>query len=240
MQDELFIAALKRALRSKGLTYQHLSEKLGVSESTIKRSFSRVGELTLTRVAKILAIAELDFFDIAKLMKPSKKDHYTLSFDQESILSEDPFLFRLFHYLLFEPKGEWFKTLQKKDPIGLQKQLKILREIGLIEDVIDQKVIHTHTTVRWQEDGPLMTKYSGIILRTFIQGSFDPVFDEKIFKTRTLSKESRLLIKKKLNLLSHEIDDLADLESTDDATLERTFFVLSFRPFAYQEIQDKS
>src|SRR4051794_12812285 len=59
------VDALKRELKSRGVTYAALARKLRLSEATLKRMFSR-RDFTLKRLDDICAAAQIDFSDLAR------------------------------------------------------------------------------------------------------------------------------------------------------------------------------
>ena len=89
------VEALKACLRARGLTYAALAAKLGVSEATVKRMFSR-GSFTLKRIEQILEAIELDLQELARLARDGSPAPAELSHDQEQGLARDERLFSVF------------------------------------------------------------------------------------------------------------------------------------------------
>ena len=75
-QPNELVDALKRALRRQGLSYAKVAQRLGVSESTIKRAFAR-GNFTLQRMADICAVANTDIGHLAALAEEMGSDKKT-------------------------------------------------------------------------------------------------------------------------------------------------------------------
>jgi transcriptional regulator with XRE-family HTH domain len=63
-----FVETLKKCVRARGLTYAGLARALKLSEPSVKRLFSR-GSFTLRRIEEILAVLELDLYDVARMSR---------------------------------------------------------------------------------------------------------------------------------------------------------------------------
>ena len=66
-----FVEALKKCVRAHGLTYAQLARELGLSEPSVKRMFSR-GTFTLRRIEEILALLELDLYEVARMSRSGR------------------------------------------------------------------------------------------------------------------------------------------------------------------------
>ena len=66
-----FVDALKRSLRSRGLTYGALARELRLSEASVKRMFSR-GTFTLSRIEQILAVLDLELDEVARMSRSAE------------------------------------------------------------------------------------------------------------------------------------------------------------------------
>src|SRR5689334_4581860 len=89
------VEALKSSLRSRGMTYRDLARKLGVSEATIRRTFSR-GTLTLARIEQILEALEIDLQELARLARDGSEAPAELTHEQEAALAREERLFSVF------------------------------------------------------------------------------------------------------------------------------------------------
>jgi transcriptional regulator with XRE-family HTH domain len=96
------VEALKQALRARGLTYAQLARRLGLSEPTVKRMFSR-GSFTLVRLEAILRVLELELQDLARMSRGGDAGSATLTLDQEAVLARDERLLSVFWLL----RNDW-------------------------------------------------------------------------------------------------------------------------------------
>ena len=94
-----FVDALKRSVRARGLTYAELARRLRLSEASVKRMFSR-GTFTLARIEEVLAAANLDLYDVARLTRGKGNGAVELTQEQEAGLAGDERLLAVFWLLL--------------------------------------------------------------------------------------------------------------------------------------------
>src|SRR3954464_14888667 len=91
------ILALKRGLRSRGITYAMLAKRISLSEPSIKRILSR-GSLSLPRLERI---CEATGISLEELIRPVSsgpaETSSTLSAVQETALAADPPLLACFY-----------------------------------------------------------------------------------------------------------------------------------------------
>lgn len=234
-QSAQFIEALKRCLKAKSMTYQSLAERLGISETSIKRNFSE-GSFSLKRIGAILDVLEVNFADVAKLIAatPDKRPN-VLTFDQESILASDKKLFSFFHLLLFGTSAEESRLKLSLSQPQVRRFVGILKEIGLVEvksngqirSLIDRRV-------GWRDNGPLRKAYAKQLIGEFLKNPFDGDQEVFTFKTRSLTFASQAQLARKMQLLAAEMDELSTIDSTIVKGKTRPVaFIMGFRPFTF-------
>src|SRR3982751_6707193 len=83
------VHALKRALRSRGITYAMLAKRISLSEPSVKRILSR-GSLSLPRLERICQAAGLSMEELVRPVASAPSEtSSTLSAAQESALAAD-------------------------------------------------------------------------------------------------------------------------------------------------------
>src|SRR5262245_28999474 len=70
-QADLLLEVLKKALRERGLTYSRVAKGLGLSESSVKRTFSQE-TMGLDRLEEICALAEIEISDLLEMMRAAE------------------------------------------------------------------------------------------------------------------------------------------------------------------------
>lgn len=89
MEDQQrLVAALKRALRARGISYSQVAAALHLSEATIKRQFSR-GGFTLERFQTICALADTTFHGLVRSQAWQDEAVIHLTVEQEHQIALD-------------------------------------------------------------------------------------------------------------------------------------------------------
>ena len=88
-------------------------------------------------------------------------------------------------------------------------------------------------SLRWRADGPLSQKYSGAIQAEFFASRFDAADEHQDFLTGPLSKESFCIIKRKIDAIFREFDELSDLDAhAAEANRDVFWLYCGIRPWA--------
>jgi transcriptional regulator with XRE-family HTH domain len=99
-QTELLLEALKRALREQGVTYRELGRKIGLSEPSVKRTFSS-RRITLDRLERMCRAAGMSIFELSREAEiGAEAEVYQLTIAQERRLVRDAALFYFFWMLV--------------------------------------------------------------------------------------------------------------------------------------------
>jgi DNA-binding Xre family transcriptional regulator len=226
------LAALKVALKSRGMSYRTLAARLKLSEASVKRLFAEE-TFTLRRVEEICEVLEIDFFELARQARGAATDTDEMSSTQEQALADDPRLLGLF-YLVF---NDWSMAdiletyvLTKAECLALLLKLDKLRLIELgANDTIRLKV---PKALRLQRDGPIRRSYGKSVVADFIQADFLAMGAYFRFEFRDLSKASVAHMERKLERIAHEFHELAELDSYLPADERQTVgMALGVRPW---------
>ena len=87
-QAAALVEALKAALKSSRITYACVALGIGLSESSVKRKFSR-GEFTLGEIDRICSLCDMDISSLVKLMEQRHGRLQALSVAQEREIAAD-------------------------------------------------------------------------------------------------------------------------------------------------------
>lgn len=167
------VEALKALLREQGITYGELATRVGLSESSIKRHFSR-GTFSLQRLAQCCDAVGASLFDLARRAKAdAASEVYRLSLAQERRLVADVGLFYFFWMLVHRHS---VKSIQRRYPIPARRLHRWLLELHRMEILelrdADRVVMRVPSTVVWNEDGPIERLIVARSLPVFLQGRF--------------------------------------------------------------------
>jgi transcriptional regulator with XRE-family HTH domain len=217
MQRRQLIATLKRALRSRGLTYADVARRLELSEATVKRVFHR-GDLTLSRLEEICELAGLQLSDLMERMTAAQPLVSELTPEQERELIADPKLL-LMSYLLM---NRWdVADITRRFAIEANEAkhlLRRLRDLELIEILpFDRIKVLTARNFSWRRDGPVQRYFLEQVQRDFFDARFDAPDDVLYLLGGLLSEDSRRIVAQRMRRLAAEIDEL----SKQDARLPR-------------------
>lgn len=236
-QTQQLINATKKVLKHRGMTYQDLAFKLGLSHSNVRRMFSK-GALTLERLEEICEILDISFFELSKLATLPHRNTTIFTLKQELALSKDQKLFSYFYLLA---SGLSPKAIASRHLFNQDEEMVLLIELDKLE-LIDlypgNKVkCHFKTDVKWIKGGPLENKYRLQARKEFWQSNFDGK-NEKIYSLFGRFSQSGIeIVKKKVERLLKEIEGLSEEESLyKQEELQDMFFIFAFRPWAFSAV----
>lgn len=209
-----FVDALKRSLRSRGLTYGALARELRLSEASVKRMFSR-GTFTLSRIEQILAVLDLELDEVARMSRSAEAQARELSLEQESALAKDERLLSVFWLL----QNDW-RFAEVVDAFAISRAeltgaCARLEKLGLIDwrpgDRVRLKVAKDFA---WRAGGPVKKVYGRRVMQEFLQGRFEAPLELLRFESRVLSPESAMVLKRRLERLARDFNEFAAADAS--------------------------
>lgn len=212
-QTEEILDALKKQLRSRGLTYADVAKAIQVSEASVKRLFSEQS-FSLKRLEAICDFLEITLFDLTKQTRLAEEVKASeLSVSQEKALANSPHLL-LFFYLLIN--GWTAKRIERRYQIAAVKSTKLLAQLdrlGLIELLPKNKVrCLTSRYIAWRPNGPIRQRYESQAITEFITHLFKAPDEHFSFQYGELSPASAAVLKRKLAKVEKEFQDLIDVD----------------------------
>jgi len=229
-----FVAALKKTLRSHGLTYRELARKLGLSEPTVKRMFSR-GAFTLTRIEQILRVLDLELYDVARMSRGQAAAPVELNLDQENALARDERLLSVFWLVL----NEWtFAEILEAYAITkpeLTLAFARLARVRLIDWGPGERArLLVGRDFRWRAAGPVKKAYGNRVLQELLKGRFEGPAEVLRFEARDISDESAAVVRRRLERLAAEFNELAEVDASLPARKRNGFGLLvACRPWQF-------
>lgn len=223
---------LKRVLRTQGVTYREIAEGVGLSESSVKRIFSRGSDLRLKQVERICRYLNLDLFEVTRMAaKDATASTTTLTPKQERAFVADP---KLFWFFLFVAKQASVEGVRKRFKLGTTQVERYLLQLDRL-DLIDlrernQFKVLVSPTVRWAKNGPLARWLYDMGRKVFLSSNFDGEDEFFKFYVVKFTAESFARFKARLELLAEEI--LATSLEFDmlSADAKRTGVIMAFKP----------
>jgi transcriptional regulator with XRE-family HTH domain len=170
---ELVMQALRSGLRRAGVTYRQLAERIGMSESSIKRVFSQ-GDMSLTRLAAVCKAAGLSMEDVLREAADAAPHADVLTLAQERSLMADPELLLVAICCLGHWSAEQIVETYAIDDAACVKALVRLDRLGLIElRPLNRYRLRVSRTFRWQADGPVQQFFREAMVPDYYAGRFD-------------------------------------------------------------------
>jgi len=212
-----FVEALKKCVRARGMTYAQLARAVGLSEPSVKRMFSR-GTFTLARLDEILAVLELDLYEVARMSRGVDQDPNEMSLEQEAALAKDERLLSVFWLI---SNGWRFEDILGEFSIskpGLTLAIGRLSRLKLVDWGPGEKLrLRVPKDFRWRAGGPVKKAYGRRVTREFLQARFDAPLELLRFESREMSAESAAVLKRRLERVVAECNELAELDAAAPA-----------------------
>ena len=227
------VEALKKALKTRGMTYAELAKALRVSTPTVKRQFSQ-RSFTLDRLEAILRVLEMDFLELARLSQNGVAGPAELTLEQETALARDARLFSVFWLIC----NEWrFDDITDEFKLGapqITQYYARLEKLRLIDWRPGNRArLRVPKHYVWRLGGPLRKTYGLRVITEFMRSKFDAPHDGFHFEAQDLSSESVAVVKKRMARFAAELNELVEIDATVPAKKRVTLGVLlACRPWS--------
>jgi DNA-binding Xre family transcriptional regulator len=234
-ETKALVDALKRSLRSRGITYRKLGHCVGLSESSVKRLFAE-RSFTLARLERICAVLDMSVADLVRMASGARPAQpHSLTLEQERTLASDSTLLALFYLLLNGRSVDESARRLRLAPRTLRALLARLASARLLD--LDGKRgvrLHAKPPIAWRPDGPVRKLYERQVRAEFLQGKFDGASEALTFHSAELSPASIRILLRKLERLAADFADLAALDMHLPAREKTSVAVLlACRPWVF-------
>lgn len=200
------LTTVKSLLRSQGITYRHLAQRLGLAEISVKRQLNS-GRLPLERLVEIAGVLGLS---LGELVEQAGSDSPTLSQlqpQQERELIRDP---QLLLVAVAALNGWAFTDLlgtYRLEEAELTRALLRLERLGLI-DLLPANRIRLRVTrdFRWLPGGPIEQFFLAEGLPDFLAAGFQGPDELRCFFHGMLSPAALTEIHRDIALLRQKFD----------------------------------
>lgn len=175
----LLIDTLKNILKNKKITYKVISEKLSLSEVTVKRIFSTY-DCTLTRLASICKVAGINLMELAEIsIQESKNKNYFLNEEQENYFTKNPYHFYIFKEFSRDKSFTQIMDEQNISQLFLEKILIKLDKLKMIElNSNNQVQIIAKGLIRPNLEGPFFNKIIKSQNHDFLEETYKDIRNE--------------------------------------------------------------
>jgi transcriptional regulator with XRE-family HTH domain len=202
------VEALKRALKSKGLTYADVARHLGMSEASVKRMFSR-RDFTLKRLERVCQHAGLEISDLVR--SSEGEAHYVsqLTREQEKELVADQKLLLVAVCALNHVPFEEIVATYELSNAECVRLLVRLDRLGIVDFLPGNRIKpRISRTFAWIPEGPIQTFFKAQAAKEYFNATFDKPGELMLFVNGMLSKGSTAAIIARLKRVAAEFADL--------------------------------
>lgn len=213
--SRMLVQAVKKNLKSRGITYAELAKNLNISEAGVKRMFSKEA-FTLQRLDEICSVMNIGLFDLVMLARGQQEQPASeLTFEQEDALAASEQLLMVFYLVINGWSVEEIMTGRKLDQKTMRRLLSKLDKLRLIELYPDDQIKKlTIPHIRWRADGPINKKYDQPAIAEFLFAKFSDPRDEFNFFFYQFSEASIRHIKRRISALNAEILAFAETDAS--------------------------
>ena len=169
----LLIDVIKQELKAQDMTYADVAQTLEMSESSVKRMFSKK-EMPLTRVDDICRLLNTDFAEIARRVSQATPLMTELTYEQETAVSQTPQMILcaicVLSYWTFEQIVETYEITEAQTTACLLT----LNKLGVIElKPLNRYRLKVAKTFKWRSDGPIRQYFLQHVVGEYFAGRFD-------------------------------------------------------------------
>lgn len=235
-QTHAIHTALKKLMRSRGVTYADAAEVLRLSEASIKRLFSQQA-LSLSRLEALCNWLHVDIQDVVRMSRDQEPLTTELSEEQERVLLGDSGLLLLAYLLLNHWTVEEILQTYGFSRPEITRRMFRLQELGLVEVLpFDRVRLRTARNFSWRKDGPVQRYFADQVLSDFLASDFDQPGETMEFVSGMLSRKSIVYLHGRVAELARELDGLveADLGLPASERLGSSLFI-AFRPWEFHK-----
>lgn len=169
----LLIDVMKQELKAQDMTYAHVAQALEMSESSVKRMFSKK-EMPLTRVDDICRLLNTDFAEISRRVSVAVPLVGELTYAQELAVSKDPKLMLCATCVLSNWTFEQMVQTYQITEVETTACMLMLDKLGVIElKPLNRYRLKVSKTFTWRSDGPIRQFFLTHIVGEYFGGRFD-------------------------------------------------------------------
>ncbi|BBL89105.1 transcriptional regulator [Vibrio rotiferianus] len=167
LTPEYLLAALRQAIKTKGLTYRELSEKMGMPLSTFKRHLTSTN-LALDKLLEYCRAVDCTLDELQKLANQLQaEDQDYFSHTQDEVFFQFPHLYDFYRELRMLRGKDGYTILMKKYALSKQSMSDYLGALELLDLVyVDEEnniTLHGPLYYSYADNSKLNDKYTEII-----------------------------------------------------------------------------
>ena len=202
------VEMLKRELRNRGVTYAQVARKLGLSEASVKRMFSR-RDFTLKRLDQVCQLTNADFSDLARTLNREETLIAQLTQEQEKEIASSIKLFLVAVCALNHVTTEQIVEIYDVSEAECIQLLVKLDRIGFIRLLPNNRIrLLVSRDFAWLPDGPIQRFFKQHAHGDFVRSRFDRPDEYFVAVNGMLSTTSRTAVVARLKRIAREFSEL--------------------------------
>ncbi len=206
--SDSMVDVLKRELKACGVTYAQVARKLGLSEASVKRMFSR-RSFTLKRLDQVCELANTEFSDLARALNQDEKLISQLTHAQEKEIVSNRKLFLVAVCALNHVTLEQILAIYELAKAECIQLLAQLDRLGFIQLQPNNRIrLLVARNFSWLTDGPIQRFFKEQAHNEYFRSHFDRPDEYMIVVNSMLSRTSSAAIVAKLKRLARECSEL--------------------------------
>jgi transcriptional regulator with XRE-family HTH domain len=208
-QVGLLIDELKRALKAHGVTYAALAERVGLSESSVKRLFATRG-FSLQRLEHVCNVLGLEISDLVHMMNERREYLTELTPEQEDALLADPKLLLMTYLLINGWPLQEIVANYEIDTAEAERLLIRLHRAKIIELLPFNRVkLLTARNFTWRKNGPVQRFFQQHVQRELMDAPFAGPGEQFRFVGARLSRTGLAQMQQSIERVAREFEELA-------------------------------
>jgi transcriptional regulator with XRE-family HTH domain len=201
------IDALKQALKTQGMTYAGVARGLGMSETSVKRMFSR-RDFTLKRLDRVLALAGLELEELAALGRQDKLVSQLSSQQERTIVTDKKLMLVALCAMNNWPLEKITRNYDLSEAECIRYLVRLDR-LSIIRLLPGNRIrLLLSRTFTWLPDGPMQQYFKAQAEGDYFRSRFDRPDELMLFVTGRLSQGSRAAMLTRLRRVAAEFAEL--------------------------------
>lgn len=235
-QAPLLVGELKRYLKAQGVTYAELANRVGLSESSVKRLFA-TQSFSLQRLEQICNAVGIEIGDLVELMNERREFLTELTPEQEEALLADPKLLLLTYLLINGWPLPAIVESFKIENDEAERLLIRLHRAKIIELLPFNRVkLLTARNFTWRKNGPVQKFFETQVQREFLAAPFSGPGEQFRFVGGLLSRTGLAQMQQSIDRLAREFDEIARRDAVLPLAERRACgAVFAIRPWEFSQ-----
>ncbi len=223
---------LKKELRTRGISYKDVGQRLSLSESSIKRIFTKHA-MSLERLEIICEMVDLELTELIEIVKESERSTEQLPYEYEKELVSDSKMLLTAHLLINKWTVPQILANYEIQRLEMTRLLSRLDKMKIIDYLPNEKVrMKVSRDFQWLNNGPIQQFFKQQIEAEFFSCHFTSPGEIKLFSSGMLSRSSNAEMMTKIAKLSDSFNDLhAQDEKTELSEKFGTSLCIAMRPW---------